>query len=66
MYASEYFSYSLDTAEKGKTKKRVYWIFSKKVCDNALFVGPAVACFLIDDEFKKIILKQLYSVYYWQ
>lgn len=25
MFASEYFSYSLDTAERGKTKKRVYF-----------------------------------------
>lgn len=53
MYASEYFSNSLDTAERGKTKKRVYWIFSKKVCNNAVFVCPAVTCVLIDDEFKK-------------
>lgn len=37
MYALKYFSYSLDTAERGKTKKRVYLTeyFLKKVCDNA-------------------------------
>lgn len=36
MYALKYFSYSLDTAERGK-KKRVYLTeyFLKKVCDNA-------------------------------
>lgn len=54
MYVLEYFSYLLDIVERGKIKKRVYWIFFKKVCNNVLFVCLVVICVLIDDEFKKL------------